>query len=134
MSGVVSGGNYVSSVGLASMIFTPLLPVNGGYPRVATFEGDALGYPNPFNPEIESITIAYKMGEDAEVKVYIFDISGRVVRTLRASSSARGADGYSRVSWDGTSGFNGTVANGVYLVYIVSEGKTVAKTKIMVVR
>jgi hypothetical protein len=135
VAGVISSAHYVSGVGLASMIFSPLLPkTDGGYTPVATFEGEAIAYPNPFNPNVESVTIIYKLAEDAQVKVYIFDITGKVVKTISALSSSRGADGYSRVVWDGTSAFGGYVANGVYLVRIVYKGKTIGKTKILVFR
>jgi hypothetical protein len=134
-AGVISSAHYVSGVGLASMIFSPLLPkTDGGYTTIATFEGDAIAYPNPFNPATESITIVYRLSEDAEVKVYIFDITGQVVRTISTLSANRGADGYSRVVWNGTSAFGGYAANGVYLVRIVHNGKIIGKTKILVYR
>lgn len=134
-AGVISSAHYVSGVGLASMIFSPLLPkTDGSFPTVATFEGDAIAYPNPFTPGTESITIVYRLTEDAEVKVYIFDITGQVVRTISALSSNRGTDGYSRVVWNGSSAFGGYVANGVYLVRIAHNGKTIGKTKILVFR
>ena len=134
-AGVISSANYVSGVGLASMIFSPLLPkTDGEFPTVATFEGDAIAYPNPFNPATESITILYRLVQDAEVKVYIFDITGQVVRTISTLSANRGTDGYSRVVWNGTSAFGGYVANGVYLVRIVHDGKIIGKTKILVFR
>ena len=134
--GVVSGSRYITTIGLASVIFTPLVSNTGGpIPTVNTAEVDIISYPNPFNPNLpEVVTIAYKMAQDADVKVYIFDITGQLVRTITASSSNRGADGLSRVSWDGRSGFDETVDNGVYLVRLVSGGTTLARTKIMVVK
>lgn len=134
--GVVFGSGYGSTVGLASVIFTPLMSQTGqSVPTVVTPEGDIICYPNPFNPDLpESITIAYKLPQDVLVKVYIFDITGQIVRTILAYSSSRGADGFSRVSWDGRSGFGEVVGNGVYLVRIVQDNKTLARTKIMVLK
>lgn len=134
-AGVISNGGYVSGVGLAAMIFNPLLPGPGEYiPTITTIEGDAVSYPNPFDPDVETATIAYKLAQDAEVKVYIIDISGAIIRTIITNSSSRASDGYSRVTWDGKSGFGTAAANGIYLVQIVSGGKIIGKTKIMIIR
>ena len=136
LAGVISSASYVSGVGLASMIFTPLLPQAGQpVPTVPTPEGDVLSYPNPFNPNNNQlITIAYKLSQDAEVKVFVFDITGQLVQTINTSSSNRWSDGYSRVSWDGRSGFGEAVDNGVYFIQIVSQGRTIGKTKVIVVK
>lgn len=134
--GVISGGSYISTVGLAAVIFTPLASNAGeSVPRVNSAEVSIISYPNPFNPNRpESVTIAYKMAQDVEVKVYIFDITGQLMRTITISSSNRGPDGMSRVSWDGRSNFGDVVENGVYLVRIVAGGTTFAKTKVMVLK
>lgn len=134
--GILSGGSYISTIGLASVIFTPLASNAGEpVPTVNTAEVSIISYPNPFNPDRpESITIAYKMTQDVDVKVYIFDITGQLMRTITVSSSNRGPDGLSRVSWDGKSNFGEVVENGVYLVRIVAGGTTAARTKIMVLK
>ncbi|MBN2058289.1 MAG: T9SS type A sorting domain-containing protein [Candidatus Saganbacteria bacterium] len=136
VSGVIGGTGYVSGVGLASMIYSPLLPNPGSYiPTVPTSEGEIVSYPNPFNPDSgETANIAYRYAQDVQVKVYIIDITGTILRTIDANSADRAGDGYSRVGWDGRTAFGTTVANGVYLVQIVYNGKTIAKTKIMVLR
>jgi hypothetical protein len=134
--GILSGGSYISTIGLASVIFTPLASNAGEpVPRVNTAEVDIISYPNPFNPNRpESITIAYKCLQDVDVKVYFFDVTGQLMRTITISSSNRGPDGLSRVSWDGKSNFGDVVENGVYLVRIVSGGTTIAKTKVIVMK
>lgn len=134
--GVVGGGSYFSTIGLATVIFTPLVSNTGEQiPIVPTAEVDIMSYPNPFNPgRPESITVAYKCLQDLDVKVYFFDVTGQLVRTITVSSANRGPDGYSRFSWDGRSNFDEVVENGVYLVRIVSGGTTIAKTKVIVMK
>jgi len=136
VGGIIYSSTLVSGVGLASAIFTPLLPMEGQWvPTVPTSEGETVSYPNPFNPDKDqSITIAFKYNTDAEVKVLIFDITGQLIQTLVGSSANRGMDGYSRIAWNGRSGFGETVENGVYLVNIISGGKTIAKSKLLVMR
>lgn len=136
VAGGIFGGGYSGTVGLASVVFTPLVSQAGTpVPTVNTAEVDIISFPNPFNPNLpESVTIAYKMAQDVEVKVYIFDVTGVLVRTITSSSSTRRIDGLSWVYWDGRSNFGDIVENGVYLVRIVTGGKTVAKTKVMVIK
>ncbi len=136
MSGILYSSALVSGVGLVSAIFTPLLPMEGQIvPSVPALAGDTVSYPNPFNPDKDqSVTIAYKYSADAEVKVVIYDITGQLIQTLIGTSANRGADGYSRIVWNGRSGFGGTVENGVYLVTILSGGSTIARSKLLVMR
>jgi hypothetical protein len=134
-AGVISDTDYISGAGLAAMIFTPLLPQAGApVPTVTTLEGDVMCYPSPFNPDTEVVNIAYRMSQDAEVRVCIYNISGQRIKTIATSSTYRAADGYSRASWDGRAGFGDVVNNGVYLVQIVSGGKIIGRTKVIAVR
>ncbi|MDD5382804.1 MAG: T9SS type A sorting domain-containing protein, partial [Candidatus Margulisbacteria bacterium] len=128
--------DYVMGVGLAAMIFSPLMPHPGDItPVIPSDEADVISYPNPFNPDRgQTIEISYKLAQDAEVKIYIFDITGQLIRTIVTTSANRASDGYSRYAWDGKTGFGSTVDNGVYLVKITSGGKNIGKTKIMVVK
>jgi len=135
VAGVVGNSSYTSGVGLAAMIFSPLLPNPGSYiPTVPTSVGDIICYPSPFNPDSDTATIAYLYTPDIDVKVYVIDIAGSVIKMIPANSASRGSDGYSRAYWDGSSAFGSKVGNGVYLINIVAEGKRIAKTKIVVYR
>jgi uncharacterized lipoprotein YddW (UPF0748 family) len=71
-------------------------------------------FPNPFNP---STTIRYDLPDYAEVGVSIFDLSGRLVRTLSQSHSVS-----SELSWDGTNETGQAVSGGVYLCRLQAEG------------
>jgi hypothetical protein len=78
----------------------------GGTP--ATF-ALAQNYPNPFNP---STTIKYELAQPVEVKLEIFDIMGRHVRTLVNQTQPAGR--YTMV-WDGRNEQGEVVASGVFI-------------------
>jgi hypothetical protein len=65
-------------------------------------------YPNPFNP---STTIEYGLPEAARVRVTVFDMLGRSVRTLEDVDVP---EGYYRTEWDGTTASGVAAASGVY--------------------
>jgi len=67
------------------------------------------GIPNPFNPRT---TLRFDLPEPATVTVQIFDITGRLIRTL-LGGMARPA-GEHRVSWDGVDELGLPVASGLY--------------------
>ena len=81
---------------------------------------NAMNGPNPFNPAKESTYIEYQLTQDAEVKLYIYSISGEQLWQRTISSTA----GYTSIPWDGRNTFGEWVPNGVYIAYIV--GKSVS--------
>ncbi|HKI83000.1 MAG TPA: FlgD immunoglobulin-like domain containing protein, partial [Candidatus Krumholzibacteria bacterium] len=68
-------------------------------------------HPNPFNP---STTIHYELLRPSQVHLAIYDLSGRLVRTLVGGTTK--AAGTHRTAWNGQDGNGRTVASGVYLV------------------
>ncbi len=66
-------------------------------------------YPNPFNP---TTNIGFQISNFEFVQLKIYDISGRLVKTL---VNERRAAGNYTVSWDATNDFGTRVASGVYL-------------------
>ena len=77
-------------------------------------------YPNPFNPET---WIPYRLAEDANVTLTIYDSSGRVVRTLDVGHRIAAAyESRSKaIYWDGRNGLGERVASGVYF-YTLTAG------------
>ena len=67
-------------------------------------------YPNPFNP---STTISFTLPLERAVSVRVFDITGRLIKTLVNNEVY--PEGTFQVIWDGTSAGGGTVASGTYL-------------------
>jgi hypothetical protein len=76
-----------------------------GQPR----EYSVSSYPNPFNP---STTISYQLAKDAAVRLEIYDIMGRKVRSLVDENRSAG---YHRVVWNGRDETGKEVASGVYV-------------------
>jgi hypothetical protein len=66
-------------------------------------------YPNPFNP---STRIDYYIPEPSDVRLVIYDVNGRRIRTL--VSTGKSAGGHA-VEWDGRDDLGSAVASGVYL-------------------
>ena len=64
--------------------------------------------PNPFNP---STVIRYDLPEDAMVHLEIFDVRGRLIRTLRNGPATAGRK---QVSWDGRDHAGRSLASGAY--------------------
>ncbi len=73
-------------------------------------------YPNPFNP---ITTLRYDLPEQASVKIIIYDMLGRQVRTLINQTQDAG---FKSVIWDGTNDFGKTVSAGIYLYQIKAKG------------
>lgn len=99
---------------------------------------EALNAPNPFNPHNQSTYIQYQLTSSAVVDLYIYTISGERIWYRRCESETEGGRaGFNSVEWNGVNDFHETVANGVYVVYIVAkaDGKTAsAKVKMMVLK
>jgi hypothetical protein len=73
-------------------------------------------YPNPFNP---ITTLRYYLPDDMNVKITIYDIMGRVVKTLINSSQNAG---YKSSQWNATNDAGQPVSAGVYL-YTIEAGQ-----------
>jgi hypothetical protein len=91
--------------------------------------------PNPFNPNKRSIMIKYVLDANSDTYIYFFDITGSLIcRKFYPFGSIGGNSGTNRVYWDGKNDFGETVANGVYLFRISSDGRTIGKGKIIVLK
>jgi hypothetical protein len=73
-------------------------------------------YPNPFNP---TTTLRYELPEDAIVNITIYDMVGRIIRTLVNDSQTAG---YKSIQWNATNDRNEPVSTGLYL-YTIQAGK-----------
>jgi hypothetical protein len=72
-------------------------------------------YPNPFNPVT---AIHYDLPEDALVNITIYDMMGRIVKTM---VNAQQNAGYKSVIWDATNNAGQPVSAGLYL-YTIQAG------------
>jgi len=89
-------------------------------------------YPNPFNPET---WIPFALAEDAKVNIQIYDVSGRLVRTLDLGRVPAGfyVDRSSAAYWDGRNNTGESVASGLYL-YRLSAGYFSAMRRIVILK
>jgi hypothetical protein len=83
--------------------------------------------PNPFNP---ATTIHYTLNKDVRVKLKIYDILGREVRTLvnRAETA-----GFKSVIWDGRGDKGNQVPSGNY-IYRLQAGDFVKSRKMLLIK
>jgi DNA-binding beta-propeller fold protein YncE len=93
----------------------------GDKPRRFSLEQNV---PNPFNP---ATTIQFEVAEAVHVKLKVYDVAGRLVRTL--VDETKKPDSYKTV-WDGNDRHGRRVASGVYFYKL--EAGSFVKTKKMV--
>jgi trimeric autotransporter adhesin len=84
-------------------------------------------YPNPFNG---GTTVRFELAEDADVQLAIYDVKGRLVRTL--VDAPLQADTY-EMKWNGRAENGADMPSGVYLVRLQAAGSSRAG-KIVYVR
>ena len=102
----------------------PLTSVDEIYGTIPTAFTLKQNYPNPFNP---ATTISFSIDEQSDLRLVIYDLLGREVRTLLQKNFLAGS--YS-VVWEGTDNFGNPVASGHYF-YQLKAGE-VQFTKRMV--
>jgi hypothetical protein len=82
--------------------------------------------PNPFNPTTK---ISFDLARDGHVKLQVFDVSGRLVRTLANAKMSAGR-GLS-VTWNGLNDGGGRVASGVYFYQLVTDDFTATRKMVV---
>ena len=73
-------------------------------------------YPNPFNP---ITSIHYDLPEDGFVNITVYDMIGRIVKSLVNDPQTAG---YKTIQWDATNYRNEAVSAGLYL-YTIQAGE-----------
>jgi len=84
--------------------------------------------PNPFNP---STTISFALPEDGRARVQVFDLSGRLVRTLADRAFDAGTHA---LTWDGKDDRGAPAASGVYFLRMESAGNARDTAKVVLLR
>lgn len=85
-------------------------------------------YPNPFQT---STQIFYKIAEESNVNITVYNILGKKVRTLVNETKQNG--NYT-TTWDGTSNDGGSVNSGLYICRIIIDDRETESAKIMLNR
>ena len=101
---------------------TDIKPIDNTVPNTYTL---GQNYPNPFNP---TTTIKYTIPKAGNVKIEVYDITGRLVNTLVNSNQATGT--YS-VVWNGRNSAGQSVGSGVYLYRIQANDFVSVKKMVM---
>ena len=96
--------------------------VHPGAPKVRTL---LRTYPNPFNP---TATIEFDVPEPGRVRLVIYDLRGRIVRTLIDTPRESGVW---RLVWDGTDDHQRRVATGLYICHLEVAGRSETSKMLM---
>jgi hypothetical protein len=97
-------------------------------------------YPNPMGGGDGSTTFSYYLPDDAEVSIFIYTLTGGLVKRLVFTSGENGGRGseVNQVRWGGYNGVGRYVNNGVYICFATARtrgGKTYStKHKLAVMR
>lgn len=102
---------------------TAVSGANDAPPTAARLEGCR---PNPFNP---STSIVFVIAEAGPVHLAVYDLRGRLVRTLLDGPAPAGRQA---VPWDGRDAKGAAVAGGVYLCRIRAGAFTAARSMTLV--
>jgi hypothetical protein len=89
-------------------------------------------FPNPFNPET---WIPFRLGNEADVTIRIFDVKGQNIRTIHLSRLSAGfyTTRGKAAFWDGKDSFGESVSSGIYF-YNLTAGDLSATKKLTVVK
>jgi len=83
-------------------------------------------YPNPFNP---STTIQYGVPKAGDVEARIFDINGRLVRSLSKGHQQAGSHS---LNWDSRSDYGIIVASGTYFCQVLFDGTALVNKLVLI--
>jgi hypothetical protein len=125
-TGTASLQNGTNTTSLPSLSVTAVLitgrstdTTDGSGPSTMKLAFDI--YPNPFNP---GTTFSYTLARPGRVKIDVFDVRGRFVRTVRDGEETAGIH---RMTFDGAG-----LAGGLYLARITAGTETVYKKMMLV--
>ena len=111
--------------GYSDIVEATLLSIDdGSLPSVFTLHQN---HPNPFNPTTQ---IRYDLPNDAMVNITIYDMMGRMIKTL---VNAQQPAGYRLAQWDATNDYGETVAAGLYL-YTIQTGNFIQTNKMVLLK
>jgi hypothetical protein len=102
---------------------TPVSAVGDDFPRHLVFHG---AVPNPFNPATD---IKFSLPRSTNVGLRVYDVSGRLVRTLVSGELAAGSHSE---RWDGRDETGLNVASGIYFARLLVDGESSIKQMALV--
>ncbi|MBK8165018.1 MAG: S8 family serine peptidase [bacterium] len=108
----------------ANALYSPVAPVTGDVPVKVLHL--AQNHPNPFNPATQ---IEYVIAGEGHVRLDVFDMAGRRVRTL--VDEARSAGSHTAM-WDGLDDAGNRAPSGTYFCRMSSGGETSSRKMTMI--
>jgi hypothetical protein len=128
MTGELDDGTDFQFSDCVTFVGEPPRSVNEGRPVLLTGETRLMGAsPNPFNP---APTIAFELAVPGNASISIYDVSGRLVRSLVDENLPAGMH---EVIWNGRDGNGAMAASGVYF-YRLNTGEIVQTRKMVLLR
>ena len=122
----VTGYGYGLGTGKDHVTLRYLASPPSGVPTVAAGARLEPAYPNPFNPRT---TIAFTLAEAGRVRLAVYGVDGRRVRTLHDGPCGAGRQ---VLAWDGRDGDGRALAAGVYVYLLDTGGERLAGTATLV--
>ncbi len=121
-----SWGNWRAHIDDALTFFFPASPLKINEMKLPEFNFQLYqNFPNPFNPQTR---IEYKLREDLEVELAIYDLSGRLVRLI--ANGYKTAGNYVAV-WDGEDARAQRVAGGIYFCQLKAKQQILTRKMIL---
>jgi len=122
---VMSNDPVSSSIDLpvTLVVGDDLSAVGDNFPNVLHLSG---AVPNPFNPQTD---IKFSLPHNASVQLKLYDVSGRLVRSLVNETMLAGEHS---VRWAGRDDAGKSVASGTYFMRLVADGETSVKSMVLV--
>ena len=111
---LTSGGAVIASVEVSAETAPPVMKLYSNFP-------------NPFNP---STTIAFSLPERERIRLEVFDINGKKIRTLVHGIVE---EGYREIIWNGRDDSGSEVVSGLYF-YRLKAGKKMISRKAVLLR
>ncbi len=85
--------------------------------------------PNPFHPGDGPVTLRFSMAKAGPATVQVYDIAGRLVRTLAEGGQTAGEHS---LHWDGKDDAGYNVSSGVYFYRLQTGGEQVSKSLVLI--
>ena len=83
-------------------------------------------FPNPFNP---NTCIQFTLGQEELISLNIFDIQGRLVKSLINNSYFQ--SGVYNFTWDGKNNIDVQVPSGMYIYKLKSDNQTITRKMVL---
>jgi hypothetical protein len=124
---VTPGTTYYYMIQDRSIYGYPTLHQNVVSATIAGEFGLAQNYPNPFNPET---SIRFALPVASQTRLTVYDMSGRLVRTLVNGNLPAGSH---EISWNATDEAGNILPSGMY-IYRLTSGELNASGKMLFVK